>query len=296
MKKILILSGNKKTNNKFKEIKNSDITIASFTDIYYIVDKNNKYQLMAGKYDIADFDVVYIRVVGGFREQASIVSYYCKKYNIPIQDPIYIKQGLGLVPIFKGMETLLLADAGIKIPITGFASLKNLEYVVSEQFKFPCVIKDTEGMQAKGVYLVKNQLELKKLCQILQTQSNTWHKKYIFQEFIHASHRHRIFVLGEQVLAGFIRPMRWFKQFNNNIDKFDSKKLDPIPTDEIQLSLKAAKAVGLGIAGVDLITEDKINTKYIMEVNYEPQWQSLAADNNINVEEHIAKYLESIAK
>ncbi len=300
MKKILILSGNKSTNSTFEktEQKNIAITIASFQELNYIVE-NNKYKLLINHIPIDQFDVVYFRVIGGFREHVAIINYYCQQKNIPVQDPIFSKNKFIQVPIFKGLETLLMADNNIPIPRTGFTTLKFLTDFSNKNFTFPFVIKDTESMQARDVYLAENQEELEKLQKNLKEKAGkkAWHKKYLVQEFIHASHRHRIFVLGNEILAGIIRPMRWRKKFTQkNTPNYTgiSKALKPIPQDEIKLSLAATKAVMLGIAGVDLITDDKTGKKYIMEVNYEPQWQALAQDNKIDVEKHILKYLENL--
>ncbi len=289
MKKVLILSGNKSTNLAFKNTKQKDvaITIASFQELNYIVE-NNKYKLLINHTPIDQFDVVYFRVIGGFREHAAVINYYCQQKNIPVQDPIFSENKFIQVPIFKGLETLLMADNNISIPRTGFTTLKFLTDFSSKNFTFPFVIKDTESMQARDVYLVENQAGLEKLCKKLKEKAgkNTWYKKYLVQEFIHASHRHRIFVLGDKVLAGVIRPMRWRKRFISEDSpsyKGISGPLECILEDEKKLSLAAAKAAMLSIAGVDLILDDKTGKKYIMEVNYEPQWQALAQDNKIDV-------------
>ena len=300
MKKILILSGNKSTNASFLgiDLENTKTTIASFQELNYVA-KENKYTLMINKAAIKDFDVVYFRVVGKFREHAAIISYYCKNRKIPLQDPCFIQDGLVQVPIFKGLETLLMADNNIPIPKTGFVTLNFLINFTTKNFEFPCVIKDTESMQAKEVYLVENESDLEKLHKKLKEKSgkSSWHKKYLVQEFVNASHRHRIFVLGDEILAGIIRPMKWYDKIylkDNCERKKISSALNPIPEDEKKLSLEAAVAARLNIAGVDLIVDDKTGKKYIMEVNYEPQWEALAKDNSINVEKNILKYLASL--
>ncbi len=302
MKKILIIGGSKKTNNAFKNKtqKDSEIITAFFQDLNFII-KDNKYTLKVKDIALDEFDVVYLKVIGKFREHAAIISYYCKKKNIPLQDPIFTQTEFTEVPIFKGLETLLLADNNVQIPITGFVTLKSLIKFTTNNFPFPCVIKDTEGMQGKGAYIIENKTDLENLHKKLKEKFGDTHfyKKYLVQEFIHASHRHRIFIIDNEVLAGIIRPMRWRKKFTpeNSPDYEGIKKsLSPIPEDEIRLSLQATKAVKLGIAGVDLIVDDETGKKYIMEVNASPQWGSLSKDNNINVEEYILKYLNKIAK
>jgi glutathione synthase/RimK-type ligase-like ATP-grasp enzyme len=66
--------------------------------------------------------------------------------------------------------------------------------------------------------------------------------------------------------------------------------ISPIPKDESEIAVMAAKCLQIDIAGVDLL-RDETGKLYVLEVNSAPRWVSLKKDTGIKVEEEILKFL-----
>jgi ribosomal protein S6--L-glutamate ligase len=60
------------------------------------------------------------------------------------------------------------------------------------------------------------------------------------------------------------------------------------------LAIKAAAAVGLDIAGVDIAQDDQTGRRYVWEVNAAPAWGAVAKDTGLNIEEEILKFLAGL--
>lgn len=104
-----------------------------------------------------------------------------------------------------------------------------------------------------------------------------------------------MFVIGKQALAAITRPTRWRKRFTNKINgKYPEGKrgaLYPIPKKQADLAVKAANALGIEIAGVDILIDDRSDKLFVLEVNSAPRWEAIRTDTGINVEREVLKYL-----
>lgn len=247
--------------------------------------------------DIASFNVVYIRLVGRRLEDATLLANYAKRHGVRLVDRVYEDSLLMPLTLAKSVETQRLLAAGIPMPLTFFAKLSVIREKGEELLGFPFVIKSTSGKQGKEVWLPKTREELIKLIGELGELEKKG-KRFLAQKFIRASQRNRLFVVGERIIAGITRPTKWRKRFiekvNGEYPEGKKELLVPLPTDDVELALKAAKAVSLEIAGVDIIYEDKTGEAYVLEVNSAPRWEAVSKNAGISVEEEIVKYLASL--
>lgn len=101
----------------------------------------------------------------------------------------------------------------------------------------------------------------------------------------------RVFVVDGKIIGAMKRkaaPHEW----RSNIH-IGGKGISHKPSRaEAETSVKAAEAVGVEIAGVDLISVDE--DPYVIEVNASPGFRGLLGATGINAAEEIAKY--AIAK
>ena len=118
------------------------------------------------------------------------------------------------------------------------------------------------------------------------------------QEFIKASQRIRVFVVGGKAIAAITRPTRWRRRFiakvNGEFPEGRREALLPVPQEDADLAVSAANALDVDIAGVDVIHEDSTGKAYVLEVNSAPRWESITKDTGVNVEREILLYLDSI--
>lgn len=296
MKKILVIAGGgKKHLVPFAEEGKKmglDVMIASFSDLNYVTE--NEFVLKVGDTPLDDFEIIYIRLVGKRFEDASLLVDYAKQKGIKVVDEAYEKSRFVRLPIAKSLEGKLLYEGGIPFPKTYYGSLENICDNAPKIFGYPFVIKGTQGKQGNAVWSPKDEEKLRKITEPL-FEIEEKGGRFIAQEFIKASQRFRIFVIGDAAVAGITRPTRWRRRFIKKIGgKFpegERRSLDPIPEEDAKIAVNACKALGINIAGVDVIHEDETGKPYILEVNSAPRWDSVSKDNGIVVEKEILKYL-----
>jgi RimK family alpha-L-glutamate ligase len=295
VKKILILtSGSKRKLVPFKLAGNkidTPITTASFADIVY-ESSNTGVRLKSGE-DIADFAIIYFRLVGKELETASLVADYAKKNGVKIVDKIYTNSQVFPVSQSKAQEMKDLSDVGIQIPRTFFGSLKEIAKNSPDMFGFPFVIKSTSGKKGKEVYLPKTREDLRRLIKKLIIEEKSG-KKFFSQEFINAVKRIRVMVIGGKVVGTITQLTRWRKKITSYKPQADEAKIELYLADpEVKkLAIRATEAVGLDISGVDILKDEITGKLYVIEVNAAPSWKLVKKYCKVNIENEIIKYLQ----
>lgn len=302
MKKILLITGGSiKKLDPFREaIKKLklDVTLASFSELeFFSAERKGEFILRVGKKDIADFDVIYIRLVGKRLEDASLLIEYAKQKNIRLVDKVY--QDVSFLPltISKAMELKRLIEAGVRIPKTLFGGIEVIEEKGEELLGFPFVIKGTQGRKSREAWSPKDAEELEKLVAILK-EGEKQGKRFFAQKFIEGAQRTRVLVVGGRVLGAITRSTKWRTRFLPKIDgqypEPEKGQVKPVPKEDAEIALAATRAVSLDIAGVDIIHNDATGRPYILEVNAAPRWEAFKKDTGINVEEEILKFLAKV--
>src|SRR3954468_11734612 len=162
----------------------------------------------------------------------------------------------------------ILARAGIGIPKTAFASSpkdRDIDNVIENIGGAPCVVKLLEGTQGIGVILAENQKAAKSVVEaFLKLEANM-----LVQEFIKEAGGAdlRVFVVDGQVVGAMKRQAKE-GEFRSNLHRGGSAKVIQLTPDERATAIKAAKKLGLGIAGVDLLQAKR--GPLVMEVNSSP--------------------------
>ena len=156
-----------------------------------------------------------------------------------------------------------------------------------QTFKEGIVIKPMFGSRGFGVMkLSKTQLDY--VWRIASDLEYFRHIIYI-QKFIkHGGKDIRAFVIGDEVVSAMYR--KAVGDWKTNI----SQGAKPIPIekipDELQdIAVRAAKALGCEVAGVDIIERD--GQYYVLEVNSQPGWKGLQQVTKVNIAEKIVEYV-----
>lgn len=270
-----------------------NVVCSSFSKLNFVT-SGGKTKVKVEDTDLADFSAVYLRLVGKRYEDAALLTQYCRESGVKLVDTIYESDGIIRIPIPKSIEAKLLFDAGVNIPKTYFGRMKMIREVAPALLGFPFVIKGTMGKQGNAVWSPTTYDELDKMVADF-TPKEKKGERFLAQEFIAASQRNRIFVIGDKAVAAITRPTRWRKRFLPKIDgKFADgvkKALDPIPAEDARIAVAAARAVKIDIGGVDVIHEDATGNPYVLEVNSAPRWAALKKDTGVFVEKEILKFL-----
>lgn len=186
----------------------------------------------------------------------------------------------------------LLSKKGLGMPTTGFAhSPQNAKDLIKLVGGAPLIIKLLEGTQGKGVILAETQKAAESLIQAFRSLNEF----FLVQEFIKESKGEdiRCFVIGDKVVASMKRSSQ-SGDFRSNIHMGGIGTKIKITPSERKLAVQAAKAMGLNVAGVDIIRSSK--GPMVLEVNSSPGLKGIESATGIDIADKIIEYIEKNAK
>lgn len=182
----------------------------------------------------------------------------------------------------------LLARKGIGMPVTGFAhspdDTNDLLEIVGD---VPLIIKLTEGSQGQGVVLAETRHAAESVIDAFRGLD----AHFLVQEFIKESRGTdvRCFVIGGKVVASMKRQARK-GEFRANLHRGGKAAAISITPAERDMAVKAAKIMGLNVAGVDLIRSAK--GTLVLEVNSSPGLEGIEAATRKNIAGEIIAFIE----
>jgi ribosomal protein S6--L-glutamate ligase len=185
----------------------------------------------------------------------------------------------------------LLARKGIGLPVTGFAhSTKFTDDLISIVGGAPLVIKMIEGTQGIGVVLA----ETKKAAQSVIQALRSLDANILVQEFIKESSGTdiRCWVIGSKVVATMKRQGPE-GEFRSNLHRGGQATKIKITPEERSTAVRAAKIMGLHVAGVDLLRSN--HGPVIMEVNSSPGLKGIEAVTGLDIAGKVIAYIEENA-
>lgn len=186
----------------------------------------------------------------------------------------------------------LLSRKNIGMPITGFAckpdDTKDLLNMVGGA---PVVIKLLEGTQGIGVVLA----ETRKAAESVIEAFMGLKANIMVQEFIKEADGAdiRCFVIGDKVIAAMKRQGAE-GEFRSNLHRGGSASLVRITPTERKTAIAAAKAMGLNVAGVDLLRSNR--GPLVMEVNSSPGLEGIERATGKDIAGMIVEFIEKNAR
>ncbi len=182
----------------------------------------------------------------------------------------------------------LLAKAGIGMPKTAFASIpKNIDGVIEQVGGSPVVIKLLEGTQGIGVILAETHKSAKSVIEsFLALKANI-----LVQEFIKEAEGAdiRAFVVDGKVVGAMKRQGNP-DEFRSNLHRGGKATLHELTKEERETAIKAAKKLGLAIAGVDML--QSMRGPLVMEVNSSPGLEGIELATGVDIAGKIIEYIE----
>jgi ribosomal protein S6--L-glutamate ligase len=185
----------------------------------------------------------------------------------------------------------ILARADVGIPKTVFArETTDLDDVVEQAGGAPLIIKVARGTHGNGVVLA----ETKKAAQAVMQAFYVEGVNFLVQEFVQESAGMdiRAFVVGGRVVASMKR-QSLDDDFRSNLHQGGEGTSVKLTDEERKTALRAAKAMGLSICGVDMMRSDR--GPLVLEVNPSPGF-GIEKVTGRNVAEKIIEYIEQNAK
>lgn len=182
----------------------------------------------------------------------------------------------------------ILSRSGIGLPVTSYAhSTKMTEKLVKSVGGAPCVIKLLEGTQGKGVILA----DTDKGAESIIDGFRQMHAHFLVQEFIKECNGCdiRCFVIGDRVVASMMRKAKE-GDFRSNLHRGGTAIPIEISEEEARVSVNAAKALGLNVAGVDLVRSAR--GPLVLEVNSSPGLQGIETSTGLDIASMIIEFAE----
>ena len=182
----------------------------------------------------------------------------------------------------------LIGNSGVEMPVTGYVHLsRDIESVLLTVGQPPYVIKLLEGTQGRGVVLTET---MEAAVSAIETMKKI-DANILIQEFISEANGEdiRAIVVGDKVVASMKRKAKP-GEFRSNVHLGGSVEGYKLTEDEEKSAIKAAKVLGLSVAGVDLIQSQR--GPLILEVNSSPGLEGIERASGIDVAGKIIDYLE----
>ncbi len=186
----------------------------------------------------------------------------------------------------------ILSRAGIGLPKTIFMDYsRDTEGIIEAVGGAPVVIKLLEGTQGLGVVLAEN----KKAAQSVIEAFHGIHARIIVQEFIKESRGTdiRAFVVDGEVVGAMKREATREGEFRSNLHRGGKATVIKLSRAEKATAVAAAKKMGLGVAGVDMLTSNR--GPLIIEVNSSPGLEGIEGATQVDIAGKIIRYLEKNA-
>jgi ribosomal protein S6--L-glutamate ligase len=182
----------------------------------------------------------------------------------------------------------ILSRSGLGLPVTSYAhSTKMTEKLIKMVGDAPCVIKLIEGTQGKGVILA----DTHKAAESVIDGFRQMKAHFLVQEFIKESNGCdiRAFVIGGKVVASMMRKAKE-GEFRSNLHRGGTAIQVEITEEESTAAVNAAKALGLNVAGVDLLRSSR--GPLVLEVNSSPGLQGIETCTGLDIAGMTIEYIE----
>ncbi|KAF0239448.1 MAG: ribosomal protein S6 modification [Prolixibacteraceae bacterium] len=182
----------------------------------------------------------------------------------------------------------ILSRAGLGLPKTVFTNYsKNVKEIIRGAGGTPVVIKLLEGTQGLGVVLA----ETDNAAESVIDAFNGLKIRVIVQEFIKEAQGSdiRAFVV-DGIVVGAMKRTAKKGEFRSNLHRGGTAELIQLSEEEENAALKAAKAMGLGVCGVDLLQSK--NGPLIIEVNSSPGLEGIESATGKNIAKSIIRFVE----
>lgn len=292
--KIAILSngpGNYSTKRLKEEAKlrGHTVKVIRYKECYASIEQNNPAVSYRGE-DLEHFDAIIPRIASYMTQYGTAIV-----RQLEMQGQYTVSSSIAISRSRDKMRSMqLMAKYGIGIPKTVVSrNTTDIDDLLDQLGGTPVIIKLARGTHGNGVVLAETKKAAKSVLQAFYL-TNDDGTNILLQEFIKESAGTdiRAFVVGSRVVASMKR-QSLDDDFRSNLHKGGEGTSIKLTEEEKKVAVKAAKAMGLNIAGVDLMRSDR--GPLILEVNASPGF-GIEKVTGRNVAAAIIEYVEMNAK
>lgn len=270
------------------EKRGHDVKVIKYKNCYISIAQHDNQVFYKGK-PLGKFDAVIPRISSSMTRYGTAIV-----RQLEMQGDYVLSKSLAIVRARDKLRSMqLLAKNGIGVPKTVVSRNTTDIDELLEQLEPPVIIKLASGTHGNGVVLAETKKAAKSVMQAfyLTDDSGT---NILLQEFIKESAGTdiRAFVVGSKVVASMQRKSL-DDDFRSNLHKGGSGTIIKLTTEEEKIAVRAAKVMGLSIAGVDIMRSSR--GPLVLEVNASPGF-GIERVTGRNVAGKIIEYVEHNAK
>ena len=286
--KIAILSRNRKlysTNSLVESIqeRGHEVEVIDYLKCHMNITSHNP-RIYLGDKDLIGFDAIIPRIGASHTFFGTAVVRQFEMMNV-----YALNESVAITRSRDKLRSLqLLARKGIGLPVTSFAHDPRASgHLIKICGGAPLVIKLLEGTQGVGVVLAETNGAAESVIEAFRGLN----ANILAQEFIKEAGGAdiRCFVVGEKVVAAIKRQGKE-GEFRSNLHRGGSATVIKITPEERSTAVRAAKVMGLNVAGVDLLRAN--HGPVVMEVNSSPGLEGIETATGKDVAGMIVEFIE----
>ena len=263
-----------------------EVKTIKFPECYVEIQQNRPSVSYRGE-ELQDFDAIIPRILPGMTMYGAAIVRQFEMMGVytPVKS----------IAISRSRDKLrsiqLLGKDGIGIPKTVFSRETTDVNNLLDHIGLPVIIKLASGTQGNGVVLAETRKVARSVIQAFYVNDTS----FLIQEFIEESAGTdiRAFVVGSKVVASMKR-QSLDDDFRSNIHQGGSGTVIKLTDEENKTAIRAAKAMGLAICGVDMMRSSR--GPLVLEVNSAPGLEGIESVTGRNIAEKIIEYIEINAK
>ena len=251
---------------------NTRFNHATYKDLQFIFNgKKLNVKINGQTKDIANFDLVHFLVVGDYKDVASAAARYLSRRDVSFVDRAVAEYYQSLNKLH---QYITLQSVGIRIPKTIYMDKSQLVESYDYLRKFlgtPFILKDIRGRKGRSNYLIRTRKQFDQVCRDEPSV-------LIAQKYIPNDGDYRILVFGRQAKMIIKRKAQRGSHLNNvsSAAKAELIQDTKVPASVKSRAIKAADALKIDVAGVDMVHDKDSGLWYCLEVNESPQLISSA--------------------
>ncbi len=262
------------------------VRIINYSKCYITLERGNPVVRYKGE-ELRDIDVIIPRISASLTRYGSSITRQFEMQNIPTT-----ASSIAMVRSRDKLRSMqLLSKAGVGIPKTVFVrETADFDDVLKQVGGAPVIIKVARGTHGNGVVLAETAKAALAVMQAFYVEG----VNFLVQEFVaeSAGVDIRAFVVNGKVVASMLR-QSLDDDFRSNLHQGGEGIAVKLTAEERKTAQRAAKAMGLSIAGVDMMRSS--HGPLVLEVNASPGF-SIETVTGSNVAAKVIDYAELLPK
>lgn len=278
------------TTKRLKEVakaRGHEVRVINYAKCYVAIEKDKPVIRYKGE-SLGQFDAIIPRIAQSYTKYGTaMVRQFESQGSYTTASSLAINRSRDKLRAYQ-----VLAKAGVSIPKTVFArETANFEDVIELAGGTPLIIKVARGTHGNGVVLAETPKAAKAVMQAFYVEG----VNFLVQEFVKESAGTdiRALVVGSRVVAS-VKRQSLDDDFRSNTHQGGIGVPVKLTEEERKTAVKAAKAMGLPVCGVDMMRSER--GPVVLEVNSSASIKTPELITKRDIATKIIEYIELNAK